>query len=465
MSNTKHSPSNTRQNSRKMYSSIWTVLATVALSAALVFNPADQPLLSSVGFSLIAYLVTYNLIPALGPAFIKVGFSGRDLSKKDRPEIPETMGAVCAIVYLFCMFLFIPFVFYQYLAKTIGGGVHLGYDSLSEGLVKGRILSSFPHEKLAEYLSAILCLQSMFILGVADDLFDIRWRNKFFLPAIAAIPLLIVYYVDFGITAVMVPVVLRPYFGDIVDLGALYYGYMAAVAIFCPNSINIYAGVNGLEVGQSVMIGVCILLNDFIYLVQPNHPAEESHLFSVYLLLPFLAVSIALLRHNWCPARCFVGDTYCYFAGMVFAVVGILGHFSKTLLLFFVPQIFNFLYSVPQLFKIVDCPRHRLPKFNPETGLLEPSRAYFDKKKPGKLGRIMIYVLEKLHLLKVWRDEKGEVTSISNMTLINLVLVYIGPLQEDHLAAVLLGIQFVSGLAAIALRHSVAAMIFGRDNI
>ena len=45
----------------------------------------------------------------------------------------------------------------------------------------------------------------------------------------------------------------------------------------------------------------------------------------------------------------FVGDTYCYFAGMTFAVVGILAHFSKTLLLFFIPQILNFLFSVPQV--------------------------------------------------------------------------------------------------------------------
>lgn len=61
------------------------------------------------------------------------------------------------------------------------------------------------------------------------------------------------------------------------------------------------------------------------------------------------------------PSRVFVGDTYCYFAGMTFAVAGILGHFSKTLLLFLLPQIFNFLYSIPQLFKFVPCPRHRLP--------------------------------------------------------------------------------------------------------
>ena len=55
------------------------------------------------------------------------------------------------------------------------------------------------------------------------------------------------------------------------------------------------------------------------------------------------------------------------------AVMGILGHFSKTLLLFFLPQIFNFVYSLPQLFKIYPCPRHRLPAFDAEIGALRPS--------------------------------------------------------------------------------------------
>lgn len=62
------------------------------------------------------------------------------------------------------------------------------------------------------------------------------------------------------------------------------------------------------------------------------------------------------------PSRVFVGDTFCYFAGMTFAVVGILGHFSKTMLLFFIPQVLNFLYSLPQLFHVIPCPRHRLPR-------------------------------------------------------------------------------------------------------
>lgn len=61
------------------------------------------------------------------------------------------------------------------------------------------------------------------------------------------------------------------------------------------------------------------------------------------------------------PARAFPGDTFCYFSGMAFSAVAIQGHFSKTLILFFIPQIFNFILSCPQLFHLVHCPRHRLP--------------------------------------------------------------------------------------------------------
>lgn len=70
-----------------------------------------------------------------------------------------------------------------------------------------------------------------------------------------------------------------------------------------------------------------------------------------------------------------MGDTFCYFSGMTFAVIGIHGHFSKTLLLLFVPQILNFLLSVPQLFRLggIVCPRHRLPRVDASTRLMHPS--------------------------------------------------------------------------------------------
>lgn len=319
--------------------------------------------------------------------------------------------------------------------------------------------------QLLSYISGLLSLQTVTILGIGDDLFDIRWRHKFFIPAFAAIPILIVYFVDFGVTQVVIPIPFRPYLGRLFDLGPLYYMYMAAISIFCPNSINILAGINGIEVSQSLVIACLLVLNDTLYLFVPYpHPATDSHLFSLYMLLPFIGVSFALWWHNWYPSRVFVGDTYCYFAGMVFAVVAILGHFSKTLLLLFIPQIFNFLYSAPQLFRLIPCPRHRLPRFNARTGLMEPSITSWEQRTPKVTVAIFLRLLDRLHLLKITTNEDGQITESTNFTLLNLWLVWFGPKREDRLAIELLFMQTVLGLLGLFVRHNFALLIFDADN-
>lgn len=310
-------------------------------------------------------------------------------------------------------------------------------------------------------------MQSVCLLGVGDDLFDIRWRHKFFIPGIASIPLLIVYFVDFGVTKIVIPIPLRPYLGSLFDVGFLYYIYMFAIAIFCPNSINILAGINGIEVSQSLVIAFLLVINDTFYLIgpfPPLHPATDSHLFSLYMLLPFIGVSLALLCHNWYPSKVFVGDTYCYFAGMVFAVVGILGHFSKTLLLLFIPQIFNFIYSAPQLFRLIPCPRHRLPKFNARTGLLEASITEWPSP-PSRLQELILTLLHRLHLLRVTWNSEGTIISSTNFTILNLWLVWFGPKREDRLAVEILAMQTAVGLFGLFVRHNFALLIFENDNL
>ena len=308
------------------------------------------------------------------------------------------------------------------------------------------------------------------ILGIGDDLFDIRWRHKLFIPAFASIPMLVVYFVDYGVTNIVVPVQLEKYLGSMIDLGWLYYAYMAAIAMFCPNSINILAGINGIEVSQSIVIGLLLLANDLLslYAAPSNpdpHPATHPHLFSIYLLLPFIGVSMALWWHNWYPAKVFVGDTYCYFAGMVFAIVGILGHFSKTLLLLLVPQIANFLYSAPQLFRLIPCPRHRLPRFNSRSGLLEPSVTSWQKP-PSRIQGLFLNLLERspLPFVKLERNGKGEIIESSNFTILNLWLVWFGPLREDILAMQILLMQACCGCFGLFVRHRLALWVFRQDN-
>ena len=59
----------------------------------------------------------------------------------------------------------------------------------------------------------------MVLLGFADDILDVRWRYKVWFPAIAGIPLLVIYYTSFGVTYIVVPLQLRFWLGDIVQLG------------------------------------------------------------------------------------------------------------------------------------------------------------------------------------------------------------------------------------------------------
>jgi UDP-N-acetylglucosamine--dolichyl-phosphate N-acetylglucosaminephosphotransferase len=91
-------------------------------------------------------------------------------------------------------------------------------------------------------------------------------HSKLILPMVAAMPLLVSYS---GKTDIAIPKPLKAllqYGGcdvlslaltqygecDVIHLGVLYHFYMLLLTIFCTNSINILAGVNGLEAGQVI---------------------------------------------------------------------------------------------------------------------------------------------------------------------------------------------------------------------
>ena len=50
------------------------------------------------------------------------------------------------------------------------------------------------------------------------------------------------------------------------------------------------------QVGQSYIIACAVLVHN---LLQISSESGSAHLFSVFFLCPFIATSLALLRHNW----------------------------------------------------------------------------------------------------------------------------------------------------------------------
>lgn len=82
-------------------------------------------------------------------------------------------------------------------------------------------------------------------------------------------------------------------------------------------------------------------------------------------------------------------------------------------------QVLNFAYSLPQLFKIVPCPRHRLPRFDPATGLLHAT---------------------------------------PNWNLVNLFLHLFGPCKENELCARLLAFQIVCCVFGLGIRWALTGI-------
>lgn len=54
--------------------------------------------------------------------------------------------------------------------------------------------------------------------------------------------------------------------GSLWSAGILYYVYMGMLAVFCTNAINILAGINGIEAGQSLVIAASIIVFNIVEL-------------------------------------------------------------------------------------------------------------------------------------------------------------------------------------------------------
>ncbi len=396
----------------------------------------------SILVSIMGYILCASLIEVVAEYNLKAGLSGKDLGKKgtkhESVDVPEALGLVPGIVFLLCTII-------------------------------SQLIFAKNDQEMVIYNSALFSICFMVFLGFTDDVLDLKWRYKLILPTIASLPLLSSYS---GSTAMFLPQgILRSALwdmetnaltalgrmvnhvaivdteaqGSIVELSWLFLVFMGLIAVFCTNSINIMAGINGLEAGQSYVIACSIL---FFKLYEMAFCCKDSgisgfagvtdhQIFTTLIVLPFIGTTLALLQHNWYPAKIFVGDTFCYFAGMTFAVLGIHGHFSKTLLLLFLPQVYNFFISIPQVLRIVPCPRHRLPRVDPQTQLMHCSAF------PCKKNEF------------TWIKLSSDAEECPNFTIINTILRIFGPMKEKQLTIVILTIQVLTSVVAFLLRYVV----------
>ncbi|HMV26850.1 MAG TPA: MraY family glycosyltransferase [bacterium] len=160
-------------------------------------------------------------------------------------------------------------------------------------------------EKITQFVGLLVAGTFIAVVGVFDDVYNVRAIYKLF-TQIAAAMILIAFDISMGSLS-------NP-FGGSIELGVWNYPVTIFWVIGVINAINLVDGLDGLASGVSLIVTMTIFLIA-LYL-------EKTY---VALIALGLAGSIlGFLRHNFYPAKIFMGDTGSMFIGLMISALGLI---------------------------------------------------------------------------------------------------------------------------------------------
>lgn len=240
-------------------------------------------------------LVTYLVIPPLIKFMKKKGYVGKDIHKKERPEVAESGG----------------------LSMIIG---------FTAGSVL--LLVLFPIF-INEILVVLYTVGTAGIIGYVDDRIRLRSRYKILLTLITGGAIFVANY--FGYIDIVSPVI--PFLGR-TRLTILYpFAAPIIVAVFC-NATNMLEGYNGEGSGTGLIATIFVLICAIIL---------NSALGLIFSLLT-LSVIIPFFLFNKYPAKIFPGDIGTLGMGAMFACIALFGSLEVIVFCAFLLHIFNGFY-------------------------------------------------------------------------------------------------------------------------
>ncbi|KAJ2015619.1 tunicamycin resistance protein, partial [Coemansia sp. S85] len=212
--------------------------------------------------------------------------------------------------------------------------------------------------------------------------------------------------------------------------------------------------------GQSIVIALSIIAKDIANVNSGNAESEYNHLFTLYLLLPFVGVSSALYYWNevdpdqrsdssseGSPANPVVdGNAVGTLSGVHQAISTAMTSFSK---------------GKGRRTKRSASGRRSRSASAPSAHLsayMVASRTTFEGARP--LGLAIVRLYEFLGIADVERDDQGNMISVNNLTLLNLVLVLRGRLTESQLNNCILLIQILNSLLAFFIRYRLSHLFY-----
>ncbi len=160
-------------------------------------------------------------------------------------------------------------------------------------------------------LRLVLCGLPIVLLGLVDDLKSLRPLPKLLVEVGVAVGAI---YIGFGANSVVLPV-----FGSTV-MGGWGTALLVLWIVGVTNAVNLMDGLDGLAagIGALVSLAVCAM-------------AAISENFDTALAAGLLSgACLGFLRHNWHPAKIFMGDTGSLFIGFLLAVLSVEGTQKRT---------------------------------------------------------------------------------------------------------------------------------------
>ena len=176
-------------------------------------------------------------------------------------------------------------------------------------------------------MAALICVLVISLIGIIDDLFELRQAVKIILPLFAAIPLMIT---EAGNTTMSI-------LGHPINFGYIYFLILIPIGIMAASNLtNMLAGFNGLETGLGIISSLTIIILALI------HKKTEI----LIILLPLLGSLLAFYIFNKYPAKIFPGDSGTLIIGCVIAASVIVGDFESLGSYVMILYIINFLIYI-----------------------------------------------------------------------------------------------------------------------
>jgi UDP-N-acetylglucosamine--dolichyl-phosphate N-acetylglucosaminephosphotransferase len=221
----------------------------------------------------LAVVASYSSARYLSREFVKMGITGNDIHKPGKPVTAE-MGGISVLLGL-----------------LVGTSVVMIGDS----------------DPMLPFVAGISAVAGTSLVGVLDDMTNMRQRYKPFLVGVASIPLI---YVLWNRGSIPIPGF------DALPLGIVYPLAVVPLALaISSNFTNMLAGFNGLEAGSST---IALGALTFLAAVEGSYVAASIGVILVCAYLGFLKL-------NWYPARIFPGDSGTLMAGAGIAAIALLG--------------------------------------------------------------------------------------------------------------------------------------------